>query len=138
MLRKSTNFNFSNEQIKAFEKLKDKLTAHSVLRIYNFEAETELHTDASTHGLAAMLLQKQDEKVNGRLLHTLVRPRIAQRKITTALCELETLVIVRAIERFHVYLYGLEFSLITDCNALVYAINKANLNPRVARWVLLL
>jgi len=49
------------------------------------------------------------------------------------------LAIVRAIERFHIYLYGIEFStIVTNCNALVYAINKANLNPRIARWTLLL
>jgi len=32
----------------------------------------------------------------------------------------------------------MNFTIITDCNALVYAINKANLNPRIARWTLLL
>lgn len=48
------------------------------------------------------------------------------------------LAIVRAIERFHLYLYGLIFTVITDCNALVYAINKANINPRIARWTLAL
>jgi hypothetical protein len=47
--------------------------------------------------------------------------------------ELEILAIVRAIERFHIYLYGINFTVITDCNALVYAIKKATLNPRIAR-----
>lgn len=50
--------------------------------------------------------------------------------------ELEMLAIVRAVERFHIYLYGIEFTIITDCNALVYAVNKAHLNPRIARWTL--
>lgn len=50
--------------------------------------------------------------------------------------ELEMLAMVRAIERFHVYLYGIEFTIVTDCNALVYAVNKANLNPRIAQWIL--
>lgn len=31
---------------------------------------------------------------------------------------------------------GLEFTVVTDCNALAYAINKANINPRIARWTL--
>lgn len=44
------------------------------------------------------------------------------------------LAIVRAIERFHIYLYGLDFTVVTDCNALTYAVNKANLNLRIARW----
>lgn len=48
------------------------------------------------------------------------------------------LAIVRAVERFHVYVYELTFTIVTDCNALVYAVNKANLNPRIARWILTL
>lgn len=48
------------------------------------------------------------------------------------------LAIVRAVERFHLYLYGIQLKIITDCNALVHAINRANLNPRIARWSLTL
>ena len=50
--------------------------------------------------------------------------------------ELEMLAVVKAIERFHIYLYGVKFTVITDCHAIVYAINKANLNSRIARWAI--
>jgi len=50
--------------------------------------------------------------------------------------ELEMLAVVKSIERFHIYLYGIQFTVITDCHALVYAINKAHLNPRITRWTL--
>lgn len=46
------------------------------------------------------------------------------------------LIVIKAIERFHIYLFGLEFSVITECHALVYAVNKAYLNPRIARWTI--
>lgn len=46
------------------------------------------------------------------------------------------LAVVKSIERFHIYLYGIQFTVITDCHALVYAINKSRLNPRIARWTL--
>jgi len=46
------------------------------------------------------------------------------------------LVIVKAIERFHIYLYRIEFTVVTDCNAVTYAINKAHLNPRISWWTL--
>lgn len=52
--------------------------------------------------------------------------------------ELEMLAVVCAVERFHLYLYGIKFTIITDCNAIVYAVKKANLNPRIARWTLVL
>jgi len=48
------------------------------------------------------------------------------------------LAVVRAVERFHIYLYGMHFCVVTDCSALVYAIKKANLNPRISRWILAL
>lgn len=44
---------------------------------------------------------------------------------------------VRAVERFHLYLYGINFTIVTDCNALVFAL-KVNLNPKIARWTLAL
>lgn len=50
--------------------------------------------------------------------------------------ELETLAIVKSIQKFHIYLYGIEFTVVTDCHALVFAIDKADINPRIARWTL--
>lgn len=50
--------------------------------------------------------------------------------------ELEMLAVVKAVERFHIYLYGIDFTLVTDCHALLYAVRKASLNQRVARWTL--
>jgi len=45
--------------------------------------------------------------------------------------------IVKAVEKFHIYLYDLDFSIVIDCNVtLVDAINKASVNPRIARWSL--
>ncbi|KYN29924.1 hypothetical protein ALC57_00625 [Trachymyrmex cornetzi] len=46
------------------------------------------------------------------------------------------LAIIKAVEKFHIYLYGLDFSIVIDCNALVHAINKASVNSRIARWIL--
>lgn len=46
------------------------------------------------------------------------------------------LAVVKFIERFHIYLYEIQFTVITDCHALIYAINKAHLNSRIARWTL--
>lgn len=48
--------------------------------------------------------------------------------------ELETLAVVNALKNFRVYLLGIEFTLVTDCNALKAAANKKDISPRVARW----
>lgn len=49
--------------------------------------------------------------------------------------ELETLAIVYALARFRVYLEGIPFTIVTDCNSLVQSFNKKDVNPRTARWV---
>ena len=48
--------------------------------------------------------------------------------------DLETLVIVEAVEHFRVYLYGRHFTVYTDCNSVRATALKKNLHPRVARW----
>lgn len=110
--------------------------SYPVLHLYNPKAETELHTDASAQALAAILLQKQNTGKWAPIAFFSQSTNKAEANYHSF--ELEMLVIVRAIERFHIYLYGLDFTVITDCNSLVHAVNKANLNPRVARWILAL
>lgn len=134
LLHKTVKFDFNKECILAFETLKRELTSHPVLRLYNPLANTELHTDASTLALAAILLQKQDTGQWAPIAFYSQATNTAEQKFHSF--ELEMLAIVKSIERFHIYLYGLEFTVITDCHALVYAINKAHLNPRIARWIL--
>lgn len=107
-----------------------------MLHLYNPTAPTELHTDASSQGFGAMLLQKQADLNWAPIAFFSQATNQAESRYHSF--ELEMLAIVRAIKRFHIYLYGLKFTIITDCNALVYAINKANLNPRIATWALFL
>jgi len=134
LLKKSTQFAFDDQCHKAYETLKEKLTSYPVLRLYNPAAMTELHTDASAIALAGILLQKQDSGKWAPVAYYSQSTNQAEMKYHSF--ELEMLAVVKAIERFHIYLYGLKFTVITDCHALVYAINKAHLNPRIARWTL--
>lgn len=134
LLKKITEFAFESEEV--FKVLKNELIAYPVLRLYNSAAETELHTDACNAGLRAILLQKPADKLWAPIAYFSQTTNCTEEKYHSF--ELEMLTIVRAVERFHLYLYGLDFTIVTDCNALVYAINKANLNPRIARWTLAL
>lgn len=136
LLRKGVAFDFGKECLESFETLKSELTSAPVLALYDPTAETELHTDASSVGLGAMLLQKQQSGLWAAVAFFSKATNHAESKYHSF--ELEMLAVVRAVERFHLYLYGLDFAVVTDCNALVYAVNKANLNPRIARWTLTL
>lgn len=136
LLRKDTKFLFDDACMNAFVTLKKELISPTILALYNPTAETELHTDVCSQGLGAILMQRQK---NGVWLPVAFYSQTTnQAESNYHSFELEMLAVVKAIERFHIYLYGIEFTVVTDCNSLVYAINKANLNPRVARWTLTL
>lgn len=42
--------------------------------------------------------------------------------------------VLYALERFRVYLEGIKFTIVTDCNALHMALEKRQVNARIARW----
>ena len=58
LLRKDAKFRWSESQEKAFNDLKSCLTKMPVLIAFDQDADHQLHTDASSHGLAAVLMQK--------------------------------------------------------------------------------
>jgi len=136
LLRKSVTYDFDHDCVQAFANLKKELMAYTLLRLFDPTSETELHTDACAQGLGAILLQKQSDKSWSPVAYYSHPNSETEKKYHSF--ELEMLAVVRAVERFHIYLYGMHFRVVTDCNALVYAIKKASLNPRISRWVLAL
>lgn len=48
------------------------------------------------------------------------------------------LAIINAIKRFHVYLLGIHFKIITDCNSVTLTLQRKDINPRIARWAMFL
>ena len=94
------------------------------------DAETQLHTDASCEGIAAILLQKQKDGKWKPVLYFSQRTTPEERKYHSY--ELETLAIVRALQRMRPYLYGKPFKVITDCASLRFTLTKKDINPMVA------
>lgn len=134
LTRKNVKFDFHEECERSFDFLKTELTSPPVLHIFNPTAETEVHTDASSHGFGAVLLQKQEKGYMAPIAYFNKATNEAEKRYHSF--ELETLAIVKALDRFHVYLQGISFRVITDCNSLALAIKKININPRIARWTL--
>lgn len=48
------------------------------------------------------------------------------------------LAIVNAVKRFHIYLQGIQFKIVTDCNSVTLTLHKKDINPRIVRWALFL
>ncbi len=95
-----------------------------------------VHTDFSHVALGAILEQrKSDNKC-----HII---SCASRNCTAAEAKLgptdgEILALVFAVTKFHTYLAGTQFVVMTDHAALVHLENAKTRNPKLARWALLL
>lgn len=61
LTKKDVQWVWGPEQERAFKTLKERLIERPVLRIYNRDARTEFHTDASKLGLGGILLQYQPD-----------------------------------------------------------------------------
>jgi len=59
LLQKDKKFQFGEAEKEAFNELKRVLSSEPILRIFDPDLETELHTDACSSGLGGVLLQKQ-------------------------------------------------------------------------------
>lgn len=57
----SYSYMWSSACQEAFTRLKELLTSPPVLAYPNFDRQFVLHTDASSHGLGAVLKQEQDD-----------------------------------------------------------------------------
>lgn len=130
LTKKNQKFHFGEKELECFNTLKQKLIESPLLALYNQNDPTELHCDASALGYGAILMQKKrDEKWHPVFYYS---KRTTETESMYHSFELETLAIVSALERFRVYLHGIKFKIVTDCNALTLTLNRKELNPRIA------
>ncbi|GFS68269.1 transposon Tf2-11 polyprotein [Trichonephila clavipes] len=98
-----------------------------------------------------LIIPAKDEKESLQNLREIlqVASKSRRRKITssqkTTLAEekyssyeLEVLAVVNALKKFHTYLLGNHFKIITDCSAFQKTMDKKDLVTRIAKWALLL
>lgn len=122
---------WTQEHSKAHEKIVSILSSEPVLTIFEPSKPVELHTDASSDGYGAILIQR-DQNVPHVIAYFSRRTTKVESRYHSY--ELETLAVVRAVENFRHYLYGQYFTVYTDCNSLKASKAKINLSPRVYRW----
>jgi hypothetical protein len=120
-------------QEKAFNALKHKLVSAPILNLPDLDKPFVLRTDASDTGLGAVLLQEQGDV---KLPVAYASRKLLPREKNYSVIEKECLGLVWGIGKFHMYLFGREFTLQTDHQPLLY-LNKAKVaNTRLMRWAL--
>ncbi|UYV73949.1 hypothetical protein LAZ67_11001566 [Cordylochernes scorpioides] len=130
--KKGSQFEWKEEQRRSFGGLRKDLVEYPVLAHYNPELKTEVHCDASAEGLAGMVLQ-MDEDGKWRLVYCVSKKTTEAEKMYHS-SKLELMAIVWTLDRLRQFLVGIKFTVVTDCQALVYMNAKKTTNPQIARW----
>lgn len=135
LTRKDTQYSWDINQRTAFEKLKNHLSSNLVLGYYNVHDRTQVYADASPVALGAVLIQF-NEKGCPRVI-SYASKSLSDTEKRYCQTEKEALALVWAVERFHFYLFGRSFELITDHKALEVIFSPTS-KPcaRIERWVL--
>ena len=125
----------------AFMKLKAQLASAEVLAHYDMHLPLKLDCDASAYGLGAVLSHKFPDGTERPIAY-------ASRTLSTAeqnyaQIEKEGLALVFGIKKFHKYLYGRKFTLVTDHQPLMVILGPKKSLPtlaaaRLQRWAILL
>ena len=132
-LKRPFNERWTSDCEDAFKALIGKLTTAPILGFANPRKPYVLHTDASLHGLGAALYQEQDGEM--RVIAYASRGLSnCERRYPTH--KLEFLALKWAVtDKFFDYLYGAEFTVMTDNNPLTYVLTSAKLDAAGHRWL---
>jgi hypothetical protein len=135
LTRKNVTWEWTPRHAEVLKNLKESLTSEAVMDYFDPAKKSHVIVDASPVGVAAMLTQPDESGPHiiayaSRAL-TAVEQRYSQ-------MEREALAVVFGCERFHLYLAGTEFTIITDHKPLEPMFNNpfTALPARIERWVL--
>ena len=140
LLRKDVKWNWGDLEQQPFNKSKEMVTLTALLVHYDPSKPLVLSCDASQYGLGAVLSQvcNGEETPVAYASRTLTK---AERNYSQL--EKEGLALLFGVKKFHVYLFGRNFTLCTDHKPLQSLLNVSKLIPCMAsahiqRWALTL
>ncbi|VDK45534.1 unnamed protein product [Cylicostephanus goldi] len=133
LLQKEVPFTWTEEHTKAFLSLKKALVNAPVLVSPVLGRPYHIHTDASTIGVGACLLQENPETGNQHPIAYCSRPLTKHEK-NYAVIELEALAIVFALNHFYPYVANAKITLVTDHAPLKSLMHRSDLVGRLAKY----
>lgn len=141
LLQKNSPWKWTSECETAFLKCKERLSANTMLVHYGGNKQLKLACDASAYGLGAVIshiMDNGDERPIAFASRTL-----APSEKNYAQLEKEALALIFGVKKFHKYLYGRRFTLVTDHKPLATILGPKTGVPNLAaarmqRWALIL
>lgn len=123
---------WTEEQVDHFEQLKKALSSPPMLGLPVGRGGFVLDTDASNHGIGAVLSQVQgdQERVISYFSHVL-----SKTERNYCVTRRELLAIVEAVKFYRHYLYGAKFIIRTDHSSLRWLMSFKELDGQLARWI---
>lgn len=140
LLRKEARWSWGKKQKRAFKKAKELVSKAPVLAHYDVSRPIKVYCDASSYGLGACLMHV----IDGQEKPVAFASRVLTKAETNyAQIEREALAIIFAVKRFHQYLCGREFTLVTERQPLCKILGHKQGVPslaaaRIQRWALIL
>ncbi|PTQ33208.1 hypothetical protein MARPO_0091s0058, partial [Marchantia polymorpha] len=125
-----------DQLLKAFVELKVRLVPAPILRRPIRGRPYQLHTDWSMLGLGAVLTQRDDEGKEFVVAYASRSNSAVESRYSSY--KGECLAAVWAVAHFRCYLFGTQFTLVTDHQPLKWLMDSDKLTGKLARWDLIL
>lgn len=119
---------------RAFDRLKEVLTSEPVLQGPDYEKTFHLQTDASNHGIGAVLSQMSEDGADRPVAY--YSRKLLKSEKNYAAVDKECLAIVDSIKHFQIYLTGIKFVVKTDHKCLQWLDSVKDTGGRRTRWSL--
>ncbi|CAB0020006.1 unnamed protein product, partial [Nesidiocoris tenuis] len=136
LLKKDSKWQWDDKCDAAFNKIKELVLQHRSLAHYDPALPLRLTVDASNRGVAAILSQHQDN-IDQPIAFSSRTLSPAEESYSSI--HKEALAIIHAVKKFHIYLFGRRWTLVTDHKPLVTIFGPKNGIPacaanRLQRW----
>ena len=141
LLHKKTVWKWTSEQEKAFQEAKALLTSPCLLVHFDADRELLLACDASPYGVGAVLSHRMDDGTEKPIAFASRTLSSAEKKYSQL--DKEGLAVVYGVKKFHQYLFGRHFEILSDHKPLQHLFSEHRPVPvlasaRIQRWALTL
>ncbi|XP_078253747.1 ER membrane protein complex subunit 2 isoform X1 [Rhinoraja longicauda] len=141
LLKDQVSWEWKSREQKAFDKCKSLLTSDKILVHYDQKLPLTLACDSSAYGIGAVIQHKMPTGEERPIAFSSRTLSAAEKKYSQI--EKEGLALIFGVKKFHQYLWGRKFKLVTDHKPLLTLFGEHKSLPtmaaaRIQRWAIIL